>query len=1154
MSDTISLLKTNPLLPAEDYAALRKQGFKSIEKLGSAIWTDYNNSDPGITILEALCYAITDLAYRTGFEIKDILAPEELTEDTWKQIFYTARQILHSSPLTITDYRKLIIDVKGVRNAWIEPSKDYEVPIWVDYNAWELRKKYDCPCKEITEQACLGTLRLKTLSSAQTDAWNQASVKKIIARQQTIKEQLIPVLNKSDTLKKQYETEKNPALETVIIDLQQQINVMTAEKTRLDEVIQDHPATNIAPKILEIEGLYNVMVEYEEDVIEEQHRETVRQAVISRLSRHRNLCEDFLSITSVDYEEFGIGASIELEDNADPDVVLAEIFFVIYKYFTPSILFLTIDQLLSKGYQVDEIFEGPALKHGFIESKTVEETDLFRDIRLSDIINDISDIKGIKGILYLHLPFDGFDKNDNSYFNNWVDALRKARKIARILPAKSQVMFCKNRELITYYVGRAADRRPERMLKLFKDMKTVERKYKLEGHSTDFPVPVGEYMQLEDYYPVTESLPMCYGVSDRTGLPGDDEAKRKAQALQLKGYLLFFEQILSGYLVQLNHIKELFTFDGSVQHTFFSKVLEELDQLQALLIDHENHGTKHFNLVKKEFAHILQNLLESPELFGKRRNRFLNHMLARFSEEMGEYEQISRWLTPYKVDERLIKDKINLLRDGKYYSISSNRGCGYDYTRPEFWNTNNISGTERRVSRLLGFRSATRRTLAPDFLVSETVMEIDPKTKNFVPKKNVTGEFLNMIKLFDPDDKSRVLLTSVEVRDGCCTEELMTEILKHAGDRRNFQLRENLKQRSRKTAGLLGTFWYELWDGTDPETAVLLAESERFNKKELRDKTFHTLLEVMEAIDRNEGFHLVEHLLLRPRFDEIFDEADQSISASFLDICLDACDLGKGLDEGTKEPPYRKSVYRIPAEKCYDKMPWVLEYFPYGSERKPETSILFQKVRPADAAHPERMKFRRYEYLAQRVRDLHEFGAERINYEIVSNLENEAIKLRYGLIIHGNRNVVLAQSLYVFNTRDDVEKEIERFMRYFEFEFDLYCEANPCDNNEDPYSFRATAVLPCWPKRFRDPAFSNLVEKTIQSESPAHVHTRIVWLGIQEMQRFEKAYGEWLLEMSQTEMPSYAKTNPLVDVLNTLRPCGVCEDACASVEKIVTER
>ena len=96
---TISLIKANPLLPAEDYVALRKQGFKKIENLGSDIWTNYNNSDPGITILEAVCYAITDLAYRTDFEIKDLLAPEKLSADTWKQIFYTAKQILHNTPL-----------------------------------------------------------------------------------------------------------------------------------------------------------------------------------------------------------------------------------------------------------------------------------------------------------------------------------------------------------------------------------------------------------------------------------------------------------------------------------------------------------------------------------------------------------------------------------------------------------------------------------------------------------------------------------------------------------------------------------------------------------------------------------------------------------------------------------------------------------------------------------------------------------------------------------------------------------------------------------------------------------------------------------------------------------------------------------------------
>ena len=58
MSDPISLVKSNPLLPAEDYVALRKEGFRHIEQTGSANWTEYNNSDPGITILDQVNFLL----------------------------------------------------------------------------------------------------------------------------------------------------------------------------------------------------------------------------------------------------------------------------------------------------------------------------------------------------------------------------------------------------------------------------------------------------------------------------------------------------------------------------------------------------------------------------------------------------------------------------------------------------------------------------------------------------------------------------------------------------------------------------------------------------------------------------------------------------------------------------------------------------------------------------------------------------------------------------------------------------------------------------------------------------------------------------------------------------------------------------------------
>ena len=77
----ISIPKQPALKPAEDYYRLRRDGIGYIAQMGSRQWTDYNTHDPGITVLEGLCYAITDLAYRVGRDIKDILAPETAPPD-----------------------------------------------------------------------------------------------------------------------------------------------------------------------------------------------------------------------------------------------------------------------------------------------------------------------------------------------------------------------------------------------------------------------------------------------------------------------------------------------------------------------------------------------------------------------------------------------------------------------------------------------------------------------------------------------------------------------------------------------------------------------------------------------------------------------------------------------------------------------------------------------------------------------------------------------------------------------------------------------------------------------------------------------------------------------------------------------------------------
>src|SRR5262245_61760792 len=119
LPDAIS--KQPMLKAAEDYYRLRREGVGFIEQMGSKQWTDYNAHDPGITILEALCYAITDLAYRTGWNIKDLLSlPHPDPSDPYpNQAFFTARNILSVNPWTRNDFRRLLIDLVLIRNAWI---------------------------------------------------------------------------------------------------------------------------------------------------------------------------------------------------------------------------------------------------------------------------------------------------------------------------------------------------------------------------------------------------------------------------------------------------------------------------------------------------------------------------------------------------------------------------------------------------------------------------------------------------------------------------------------------------------------------------------------------------------------------------------------------------------------------------------------------------------------------------------------------------------------------------------------------------------------------------------------------------------------------------------------------------------------------------
>ena len=111
-----------------DYKALREAGIAHIQKLAGHFWTDHNAHDPGITMLEHVCFALTDLSYRSTFEIPDLLAEGNASPE-----WFSPGKVMTTAPVTINDLRKLLIDVPGVRNVWVFPViDDYQPRIYYD--------------------------------------------------------------------------------------------------------------------------------------------------------------------------------------------------------------------------------------------------------------------------------------------------------------------------------------------------------------------------------------------------------------------------------------------------------------------------------------------------------------------------------------------------------------------------------------------------------------------------------------------------------------------------------------------------------------------------------------------------------------------------------------------------------------------------------------------------------------------------------------------------------------------------------------------------------------------------------------------------------------------------------------------------------------
>ena len=225
--------------------------------------------------------------------------------------------------------------------------------------------------------------------------------------------------------------------------------------------------------------------------------------------------------------------------------------------------------------------------------------------------------------------------------------------------------------------------------------------------TNDLPAPTGTFRNPDAYVPVQYTFPMTYGIGPE-GLPAQATPLRRAQAKQLKAYLMVFEQLLGNDFAQIANTAGLFSLNPAIRQTYFSRTFSK-DVIQGYEEVVNSDPTTGLT------AAGLETLIETIPEFEERRNRFLDHLMARFGEQFGEYALVLTNLQGQTVAlERLINDKIAFLN--AYPTLSHDRGKAFNY-QTNLTDPANVSGLKRRVSLLLGWSSNERAIVVEHLLL-----------------------------------------------------------------------------------------------------------------------------------------------------------------------------------------------------------------------------------------------------------------------------------------------------------------------------------------------------------------------------------------------------------------------------------------------------
>ncbi|WP_224792153.1 hypothetical protein, partial [Pseudomonas fluorescens] len=367
------------------------------------------------------------------------------------------------------------------------------------------------------------------------------------------------------------------------------------------------------------------------------------------------------------------------------------------------------------------------------------------------------------------------------------------------------------------------------------------------------PVPRGRWRHTDAFYSVQHDFPATYKIG-AAGISPTEEAERIARARQFKGYLTFFDQVLADYLGQLANLRRLYSLDKTLDRTWFS---QRLSGIAGSLGEFDSEFYSDTPLAD-DIARV--RLSETEEGFLERRNRVLDHLIARFAERFADYALLSFRLTGdrLKTSDQLIEDKIDFLAE--YPRLSRERGQAANI-RPQdparVWDSDNISGLERRAGRLLGIDDLSRRDL------------------------HCAGHFDKLLRTLKSGDAFQVVIRDAGNTLLFASEETFadTDAALAAAAAAYPGLREESAFEVTETGGAT-TFTLRIVSGPTPLTHkhAFDTEADAYQAARAIIDRYDEIL--ASDLCNSEGMHLIEHILLRP-----FAKGDPLMRMCLADDC-----------------------------------------------------------------------------------------------------------------------------------------------------------------------------------------------------------------------------------------------------------------------------